>query len=353
MQITQDLIRQFFDQTCSASEADKVVQYFREHPEEMERWLQHDWVHADADTPLPDGLREKMLLQVRAQTGMEEPKVMALKRMPYLRYAAAAIVLLLAGWLALYHTHTHVTGAQDLARQQVPADTVLWDARYNNTAITQHWVLPDGSGISLFPKSRVRYAAGMKGATRTIWLNGTATFTAAKNTERPFIVNAGAVSTVVLGTRFTVHTHASGVTVKLYSGKVMLKPVNGAWRGTQQAIVLAPGQQLDYDETHQQVKVNAFDTLALPAVLKKATDAAANHDALVFDAAPLPDVMNALEKKFGVGIHYNKADISDLYFTGKVLPADDLAVLLQVIANINHLTIEKGTDGFTVKRIQD
>jgi transmembrane sensor len=89
---------------------------------------------------------------------------------------------------------------------QRSGDTLV---REYSTARAQRaeWELPDGSHIVLGPETRVRYSERGRNGARTVALQGQAYFSVSHGAGRPFVVQAGAVSTRVLGTSFSVRAY--------------------------------------------------------------------------------------------------------------------------------------------------
>ncbi len=89
------------------------------------------------------------------------------------------------------------------------------------TAELRTVTLDDGSEVTLAPRSAIAvdYAARER---KVELLSGVAFFTVRKDSERPFKVQAGAVQTTVLGTRFEVNLGEEGVTVSVEEGLVAL-----------------------------------------------------------------------------------------------------------------------------------
>ena len=124
-------------------------------------------------------------------------------------YAAAAVALLLFGvalWLMMpsgQQPFMAQTGAQE----------------------QQHFVLSDGSEISLNESSSLAYAADFGKKTREVLFEGEASFSVAKDAERPFIIRVGDYSVTVLGTEFLLRAYPTDsiYTLQLTSGKVKLQ----------------------------------------------------------------------------------------------------------------------------------
>jgi RNA polymerase sigma factor (sigma-70 family) len=125
------------------------------------------------------------------------------------------------------------------------AHAVQWQAslRSGRGQLPRH-TLPDGSTLQLDAQSRaeVRYLAH---ARQVELLAGAAFFAVARDADRPFTVQAGAVRVTVLGTRFGVELQGvqgsaqGGVLVQVESGRVRVEPGAG-----QPALELTAGQAL-------------------------------------------------------------------------------------------------------------
>ena len=102
------------------------------------------------------------------------------------------------------------------------APAVLLQLRSDYTTATAELrtvTLDDGSEITMAPRSAIAvdYAARER---KVELLSGVAFFTVRRDTDRPFVVQAGAVQTTVLGTRFEVKRGDDGVTVSVEEGLV-------------------------------------------------------------------------------------------------------------------------------------
>lgn len=103
--------------------------------------------------------------------------------------------------------------------------------------------LPDGSSLTLDAASRAEvdfYATRRQ----VRLLAGSAFFAVARDTERPFMVQAADVPVTVLGTRFEVALEDDAVLVAVDAGRVQVRDGSGARHelGAGQMLRLAPGQ---------------------------------------------------------------------------------------------------------------
>ena len=83
-------------------------------------------------------------------------------------------------------------------------------------------ILADGSKVYLNSESRLRFPTRFEGKERRVYLEGEGYFEVAKDTTKPFIVEAKEVDVRVLGTSFNVSAYVSEQAVRttLVSGKV-------------------------------------------------------------------------------------------------------------------------------------
>ena len=317
MEITDALIRKFFDDACTPEEADWVSRYFAENPAELKRYLGPDWKAA-----------------VREETDFS--------RRIYIGWAAAAVMILLAG-LGLLRLRQKEAGPYTATLKDTVSEQLAWKwrVRTNPSAERENIVLPDGTAVTLFAQGKIGYRDPFPADKREIVLEGQASFAVVRDVIRPFTVKAGGTTTTVLGTCFNVLENEQGVTVKLYKGRVSV-------RAATKEFLLVPGEQ---------VKVAAGKDSGEVSLFKKEIAAATAHDkpvihdnqeVLVFDHTSLPEVMARLMSRYRVVIEYNKEALSTMYFTGSVLRSDSLSTILLGIGNINDLTIVKKENGFVV-----
>lgn len=84
--------------------------------------------------------------------------------------------------------------------------------------------LEDGTTVLLFPGSELQFPATFPASKRTVRLSGEGYFDVRHDAARPFTVQAGDASVVVLGTSFNVRAYAAETTVQatLVSGRVLM-----------------------------------------------------------------------------------------------------------------------------------
>ncbi len=191
------------------------------------------------------------------------------------------------------------------------------------TTIAENLVidLPDDSSVTLNESSEISFSDDTWGDERRINLLGEAFFEVEKG--RPFRVVTTQGVVEVLGTSFNVKTRDSLFAVVCYEGLVRVN-----FKDSQ--IMLPAGQSL-YWRLGEAIKENIYRLE--PTWLNNRT---------VFKAAPLQEVVIALERQFNVRIDYPQN--TDLSFTG-TFEHDDLQNALKMVfppLNLTY-TIEDNT----------
>jgi transmembrane sensor len=358
MEITEKLIERFLNGYCTPAEASAVGRFFRKNPEILQKYLDRDWQEAGLES---EGIEdnELMLQEIRRKTiDKQNPQTPSIFVKMALRTAgiAATVLLIIGGYWFLQPAQNQVqktaAGSQTLGNVKPLSSAEVRDWLINENSSEKKFTLklPDGSVVTLLPKSCIRYARTFNNNaehTRDVYLNGEAFFDVAKDKSRPFSVFAGNMSTTALGTYFSVHENADGIMVKLYSGKVKIHSLNR--KSDQEDIFLKPGEQMKYNLTADLATVTNFEKI-LPAKKSIIEPVAVVSDDMNFNNSLLTDVLDELEKHYHTRIFYDKTELSDMYFSGKVLESDSLTVILKVIGNMNGLQIKDTSDGYVAHK---
>jgi transmembrane sensor len=137
--------------------------------------------------------------------------------------------------------------------------------------------LPDGSSLTLGAYSHA--AVKISGAERRVTLDrGEAYFEVAKDATRPFFVDAQSAAVRVVGTRFDVRLGSSHVRISVDEGAVAVNDRSAAVSGGQRIDVLPNGN------------------LTEPARVDEGEVAAWREGRLVYDGAPLSEVVADLSR---------------------------------------------------------
>jgi ferric-dicitrate binding protein FerR (iron transport regulator) len=339
MAISPELYQRFLQGSCTEEEELEVVMYFREHPGAMEDYLQAGgWEDFQASGKLHPAVTAKVLDRINNRISRQQ------RWERILRGAAAATVLTAfsaLAWLLLVQS----------PRQAVPVTVAENNVKpayrfYHNSSLSSmRLVLDDSSTVQLMPGSYLRHQEGFDSSRREIWLEGNARFQVAKDSRRPFTVYAGPTATTALGTSFGIRIDrlTQQVTVKLYSGKVMVRQ-HGSDTAAFATQYLLPGDALVYSSTSRRLQVTKAGQQTGRNKQPAPAEAAAPN-ALVYRQQPLTSVLSALEQHFNIQINYNKKTLSGIHVTAEFSSGDTPDQILQTIALLNELTVERTAAG--------
>ncbi|WP_040626399.1 FecR family protein [Mucilaginibacter paludis] len=349
MEVTPQLIAQFFKQECTPEESELISEYFNEHPEELDKYLSDDdWQKFTPDSKLHPVVSQQMLDVIENNISLPAKKKSFNYRL--LMAAASALLFICAGAILYNRYSVSRAGKAQLAvhqhQQQVTYDTIA-----NRTGYEISTQLTDGSVIVLSPGSEICYQKPFTRPLRNIYLTGEALFKVAKNKTRPFTVFARGLSTTALGTCFkvTAARENANVTVKLYEGKVVIKHQASALVADDHDVYLNPGQQLCWNSENGKSKLIAFDAHAMPEIKLAEKEQAKSSGIIQFNNERLWVVLDKLQQVYHIRITADSNGLKNKYFTGSVnskteLPAD----VLQTIATLNKLELKKQHGAFAM-----
>jgi hypothetical protein len=239
-------------------------------------------------------------------------------------------------------------------------DSVAFVIRHevNTTGKEKRIQLTDGSLVVLANNSEVTYREPFSNI-RDITLSGKAFFKVVHDQTKPFTVTSGDISTMDMGTEFTVTAfrNKSHIIVRLYEGKVVIRPVDKTNKRMKQDVYLLPGQEFVYGS---QPAINKFriNRNAAPEQVLQQEQAGDNPSLpeisdkpyFMFNNQMLGDVFDDLAALYNVKILYNKKDVQKIYFTRKYDRTDSLENILEEIGTIHHLTITKKENAYIISR---
>nr|WP_121271886.1 FecR family protein [Pedobacter schmidteae] len=330
-------------------------------------------------------LNEHQRLQVRdelfdkLQNGISmAPKVNPAYRTWYVRFAAAAAVLLMlgAGWWFVNTRYRHAGGTRNLIAATSHIDPGknravltlangkvidLSDARtgviisasklaYTDGTLIQNneaslfqtvttpragqyqVVLPDGTRVWLNAASSLKFPSSFATASvRKVELSGEGYFEVAKDKRHPFMVKTERQEITVLGTHFNVTAYADEMTTKttLLEGKVQVSKLQ-AKAGGADAKVLKPGEQTVLSST-------AFD------VLKTDTEEAVawKNGYFRFNNENIVSIMRKLERWYNIEVRY-EGTVSNEVFSGTASRFKSVGEVLEMLEYTNavHFKVE-------------
>lgn len=343
--MTKDSIDRFFRSESSPEEAQAVVQYFEQHPGEVELYLSDkEWEDFQADSKLGLDKSAALWKQISSRTIHKSAgRIVLLKS---LVAAASVIAIVLAGWWWFSQPRTTAAGKEHVISQLIQ----------NTSRQVMELKLPDSSGIQLMPASSISYKEPFQNNRREITLKGEAFFSVTKDSLQPFIVYSDAISTTVLGTQFLVTSFDKENTIKvqLFSGHVVVKAVDSLHTQLKQEIHLLPGDILLYDKTKLTASVSSGTEDKPKAETtgpSRGTAASlSGNNWYMFNNQPLADVLDQLQILYNERIAYSKEDVKGLSYIGKIDRRDTLQTILNEIGRLNNLRVSKEQSGFLVRK---
>jgi len=291
----------------------------RTSPEErqaFEEWRRQSPSHARAYDEVCGLWNDPSLKAAAIQTSQAGRTAPFRKRAKWLLQAAAVAALVSAVGLQLELT----------TRLKADHRTVTGERLVVN--------LPDQSTVTLNTHSAI--ATEFDGTERRIHLlKGEALFQVEPDNKKPFVVDNQAILARAVGTQFLVREEPNGIRLTVVEGLVELTPDRPGWA----PVRVTPGQQVAVDGNGPG-PLHDIDAQAATAWVR---------GRLVFDNAPLGEVVEELRRYYpGVILLWN-SKISSLRVSGSYTLTDPAAVL-NTLAQTLPLRIARITDHIVVLR---
>lgn len=181
--------------------------------------------------------------------------------------------------------------------------------------------LPDGSIVFLNSESSIKFMDNFE-VNRTIHLYGEAFFEVAKDENHPFEVITDNLVTTALGTSFNIkaYENSSKIEVSLATGKVII-----AESISNSQIEIKPGEGISYLPTKGELELQTVD---IKSVLNW------KDGILQFEKLPLPEVIEILERWYGVEIEIIGSNPSKtVKCTGTFKPNEYLSNVLDALGH--------------------
>ncbi len=262
---------------------------------------------------------------------------MPIWKTPVFRIAASIALLLGIGFIGMkYYSEKQTTA---FLEKITPALTSNYVETENQASETKKIALEDGSVITLYPNSKIRYPKHFSAQVREVYLVGQAFFNIAKNPKQPFWVYTNYISTQVLGTSFMVMAleDEKDVKVEVHSGKVSVYRHEDLEKAKLQknnelaGIILTPNQSIEY---------SIADARLLKSISKEPEILVAKTpEYFVFDETPISKVFTELEKAYGLHIIYDEKNMEKCYLTAS-FSDESLYEKLNLICKVTHSRYE-------------
>lgn len=332
----KELIQKFLDNRCTKEEGIIVQRLLESDPKVLDEFLnQREWDETSNDDKEEDAeLRSEIWQGVRSGT----KRNLLCSWLARSAAVAASILLVISMWF--FYSRNHRSQPQESISAEVFSDSVRLEQ--NNSAQIQRLVLADGSVVTLYPGSSIRYSTNFRENRKIRLIGGRAAFEVAKDRVHPFVVLSGDISTTALGTKFIVDQSEGSINVRLYEGKVVVKHLE---KDTErQPTFLSPGEQCVINIKEGSVTIASLKNERFGDVLQKNRLVEAKEEipanGLKFDNEPLKDAFEQLEKAFNKHIEYNAGDVATIYFTGEFSASDSLDHILNTLTKANGLIVQ-------------
>jgi ferric-dicitrate binding protein FerR (iron transport regulator) len=226
--------------------------------------------------------------------------------MAWTRWAAAAAVIGIIG-LAIFMWKSKVSNDFEAF---IPEGIAEMANKSDRALLVK---MEDGSSITLQPGSVIHYPAHFSAGKREIYLQGEAFFQVSKNPARPFLVYSSRTVTQVLGTSFTIkeNKQKEEVEVAVRTGKVEVyenSKLLHHQKEKSKGVVITPNQKVTYKEEKRLFEPSLVDN---PVVVTEDAD-------FVYEGAALSNVLNVLEKAYGIEIVADNKNLYKCIFTGDI-----------------------------------
>jgi len=193
----------------------------------------------------------------------------------FVRYASAAIIILVAGWFLFKPSKNEFSS--------FGSGETYKTGNHQTKQIT----LSDGSNITLNENSSLVIDKNFNISNRLVELNGEAYFEITENKSKPFISKTRNTYTKVLGTSFEIEAKdESNIIVSLYNGKVQFV-------ADKQSESLVTGEKLSYSFKNKSISKQKSTNLVIEDW---------SIGSLSFKSSRLIDIVQKLEAKYDIEI---------------------------------------------------
>ena len=183
--------------------------------------------------------------------------------------------------------------------------------------------LADGTTILLNSGTKITYPSKFKDSTRVVTLDGEAYFSVASDAAKPFIVKTSNLSVKVLGTKFNISAYPTNdrTIATLNSGKIQVDIQSGK---TDSKYILKPNQEIVFNKIDDSILIN----------IVTGKNRSWKDGSLVFQDATFNDIVNTIERRYGVTIDYSKQAFLDTPYTIKFIHNESIEDVLNVLQDV-------------------
>jgi len=191
-------------------------------------------------------------------------------------------------------------------------------------------LLPDGSDVTLGPSSKIIYPSSFGPKERKIFVLGSVYADIAKDEKKPFVISAGDLDVVVLGTEFQLTSYEADteVEIALVEGAVQLHN-----RNDKRDVFMRPGEIVCYDKTTGNFIRKNFAAGYYRDIIE--------DGGFHFVNQRLCDIASCLERHFGVTIHIDNDTIRNERYFASFINNESVDEILAVLNAQNYMKITR------------
>jgi transmembrane sensor len=363
------LFQKYLDKSYSEADKAELFSYLAkaEHDAALGTLIDKSWERASGAGRMDEGKADLIFKNIVSAGRAAKPPV---RRISFLRYAAAAVILVMfgtAGYFLLFNHRPRQAGTattapvHDVAAPPLTKATLtLADgqqvslegtgrgvvAKQGGVSIVQldngqlsysgtgqealyntltnpkgsrvvSVVLPDGTKVWLNAESSLRYPTAFTSATRRVEINGEGYFEVSHDAQKPFVVAREDVEVQVLGTHFNVNAFGDepSIAVTLLEGKVKIS------RGDRSETLL-PGEQASVVSATKEIRVKKNVDVDHVVAWKNG----------LFDFAddPLSVVMRQLSRWYDADVRF-EGGLPEGHYTGAIRRQARLSEVLRML----------------------
>jgi len=185
-------------------------------------------------------------------------------------------------------------------------------------------VLADGSVVWLNSNSELKYPNSFNSRTRRVILNGEAFFQVNRDTDHPFVVDAGEIAVKVLGTEFNVQSYSEELSVKVEveSGKVQVTD----FLGDSEGVILTANEKVEFIRSDRSMRLGKYDPKSENW----------RDGKYIFRNRSFGEIVRQLERIYGVKIEVRDTDLLDEIYYGEIDKSDPITKILDIISVSNQ-----------------
>ena len=297
----------------SEDEIIEILNWIESSPENQKSYtrLKNLWVMTGLDHPEQVSI-PTLFLPVAKPTPIQKNLFGSM-----LKYAAVFILAFSLGSLSLYFLNK--------------SESSKLSSIYNTVIVPygerSQISLYDGTKVWLNSGTKLRYPVVFGHNTREVFIEGEAYFDVAKDTRHPFVVSAGQLKVLVLGTRFNIcaYTEDNEFSATLDEGSInAVNTTNG------KAIKLNPGEQVVLNRETNRLKNQRVQTELYTSW---------KESLLKFEDAPFDEVIKKMERWYDVKITVDHTINTKERYT-MTIKTESLREMLQLVSRTTKMNYE-------------